>query len=40
MFNDGRDMTKCQFLHDDNDDAKAIAILWVFSENSRAKKAH
>ena len=32
MFNNGRDMTKCQFLPDS--DAKAIAILWVFSENS------
>ena len=28
MFSNGRDMTKCQFLHDNNDDdnAKAIAI--------------
>ena len=30
-----------KFLHDDNkDDAKAIAILRVFSENSQAKKGH
>ena len=36
MFSNGRDMTKCQFLHND-DDAKAIAILRVFSENRRAK---
>ena len=27
-----------QFLHDDSDDAKAIPIPWVFSENSQAKK--
>ena len=26
-----------EFLHDDDDDAKAIAIPWVFSKNSRAK---
>ena len=30
-------MTKCQFLHDDNDDAKAIAIPQVFSKNTQAK---
>ena len=23
-----------QFLHDDNDNTKAIAVPWVFSENS------
>ena len=35
----GRDMSKCQFLHDnDNADAKAIAIPWVSYENTRAKK--
>ena len=33
----GTDMTKCQFLPD-NDDTKAIAIPWVSSVNSRAKK--
>ena len=38
MFSNGRDMTKGHsFLHED--DAKAIAISWVFSENSRAKTA-
>ena len=27
MFSNGRDMTKCQFLHnDDNDAGKAIAV--------------
>ena len=34
-------MTTCQFLHgddDDNDDAKAIAIPRVFSENSPANQ--
>ena len=41
MLCSGRDMTKCQFLHDHdhddiNDDAKALAIPRVFSENSRA----
>ena len=40
MFNNGRDVTKCHFLHN-NDcsiaDAKAIAIPRVFSENSQAK---
>ena len=29
LFNNGRDMTKCQFLHD-NDSAKAIALSQVF----------
>ena len=37
MFSNGTDMTKCQFLHDHNDDAKAVAIPQAFSENSRAK---
>ena len=41
MVGNRRDMTKCQkFLHDNDDDTadtKAIAIPWVFSENSRAK---
>ena len=37
MFSNGRDMTKCQCLHDDNDDAKAIALPWIFYENSRAE---
>ena len=38
MFSNDRDMTKChRFLHDDNDDTKAIAIPQVFSENRRAK---
>ena len=39
IFSNSRDITKCQkFLHDtDPDDAKAIAIPQVFSENSRAK---
>ena len=45
MFSDGKDMTKCQFLHHDdndnddddvNDDAKVLAIPRFFSENSRA----
>ena len=38
MFSNGRDMTKCQFLHnnDNADNPKAIAIPRVFSENSRA----
>ena len=35
MFSHGRDMANCQFLHNDN--AKAIAIYCVLSENSRAK---
>ena len=36
MLSNGRDMTKCQFLHDDNnDDTKAIAIPRVFSGNIR-----
>ena len=40
MFSNGRDMTKCQFLRDnDNAVTKAIAIPLVFFENSRAKKA-
>ena len=26
-----------KFLHKDDDDAKAIAIPWVFTKNSRAK---
>ena len=40
MFSNGRDMTKCQFLHhdDNNDDAMAIAIPRVFSVKSQAKK--
>ena len=44
IFGDNRDITKSQFLHDDNnddndnDDAKAMAIPWVFSKTSRAKK--
>ena len=38
MFSNGRDMTKCQFLHDN--DTKAIAIPLVFSENSQAKKSN
>ena len=29
-----------QFLQGDNDDAKALSIPWVFSENSRAKNQH
>ena len=29
-----------QFLHDNNDDAKAIAITRVFSKNSQAKNVH
>ena len=30
-----------KFLHDaDNDTAKAIAIPWIFSENSHGKKKH
>ena len=40
ILSNGRDMTKCQFFIDDDDnidDAKAIAIPWVFSENSRGK---
>ena len=37
MFSNGRDMTKCQYVHadnnnDDNDNAKAIALPLVFSE--------
>ena len=39
MFRNGRDVTKCQFLHGDNNDTKAIAIPQVFSENSHAKNA-
>ena len=40
MFSNGRDMTKCQFLHkeDDNMDTKTIAIPRDFSENSQANK--
>ena len=36
IVSNSRDTTKCQFLHhqDDNTDAKAIAISWLFSENS------
>ena len=37
MFSSGRDMTKCQFLHDNDENAKAIAIPQIFSENSRDK---
>ena len=39
MFSNGRDLTKCQFLHDidNNDDAKSIGIPWVSSENSQDK---
>ena len=40
IFSNNRDYKMSQFLHDDddeNDDAKAIAIPRVFSENSRAK---
>ena len=39
MFSNGREMTEYQILQD-NDDDKAIAIPRVFSENSRANKAH
>ena len=45
IFSNNRDITKCQkFLHIDNNDdeddndAKAIAICRVISENNRAKK--
>ena len=34
MFSKGKDMTKCQFLHND---IMTIAIPQVFFENSRAK---
>ena len=37
MFSDGKYMTKYQFMHD-NHDTKAIAIPWVFSQNSLANK--
>ena len=38
IFSKNRDITKCQFLHtNDNADAKVIAIPWVLSENSKAK---
>ena len=37
IFSNDRDITKCQFLHDAEDDAKVMAIPWVFSENSWAK---
>ena len=32
MFSNGRDTTKFQFLQDDDNDAKAIAMPPVFSE--------
>ena len=42
IFSNNRDITKYQFLHanynNDADDAKAIAMPWVFYENSQAKK--
>ena len=42
MFSNDRGMTKSPsfFIDDDNEnyDAKAIAIPWVFFENSQAKK--
>ena len=40
IVSNNRNITKCQFLYhkDEDDDAKAIAIPPVFSENSRAKK--
>ena len=28
-----------KFLHDDNNEDKAVAITWVYSENSLAKNA-
>ena len=37
IFSNNRDITKCQFLH--HDDAKAIAIPRVFSENIPGKNA-
>ena len=45
LFNNGRDNYDkiLQFLYDNDDNkdnAKAIAIPWVFSENSRAIKRH
>ena len=37
IFSNNRDIQKCQSLHHDNNkDAKAIAISWVFSEISQA----
>ena len=39
IFSNGRDRTKCQFLHGDNDvndNAKILAIPRVFSEKCRA----
>ena len=41
VFSNGRDMTKCHGFcmtdDDENDDAKAITILRVFSETSRVE---
>ena len=41
MFSNSRDMTKFQFLHDNDDDtdAKAIAIPRIFLENSQDNKS-
>ena len=43
MLSNVRNMTKCQFLHDndddDNNDAKEVVISQAFSENSRTKKS-
>ena len=39
IFSNNRDIKKCLKFLQDNDDGKAIAVPWVFSENSRAKTA-
>ena len=37
IFSKNRYYKISRFLHNNNTDAKAIAIPWVFSENTRAK---
>ena len=38
LFSNSTNKTKCQFLQDDHENAKGIAIPLVFSESSPAKK--
>ena len=40
MLSNSKDITKCQILQDNDDDAKTIVIPRVFSKNSQAKKHH